>query len=342
MIRVGIVGLGFMAATHIKAYRQIPGVQLAAICNPSGRNLDGDFSRVSGNVGGPDTVQLDMSGIAAYRNVEDFLANSAVDLVDICAPTPAHLPLVTQSLRAGKHVLCEKPLARNSEQARLMVAEAAQAGKFLMPAMCMRFWPEWAWLKKQIAARTYGAVLSARFRRVAEPPAWGQQIFFNGKLSGGALLDLHVHDVDFVHYCFGKPRAVYSSGHTKLSGEIDHVVTQYRFAGGPVVAAEGGWAMSAGFGFSMSYTVNFENATADYDLGRGAEALRLFQSGAKPETVACAGKDGYVGELQYIVSCLEKDAAPAVVTAQDGIVALEICEAESESVRGGKEVRLDG
>ena len=166
-VGVGIVGLGFMAATHLKAYRQIDGYRIAALCNPSGRNLDGDFSKVAGNVGSTEPLQLDMSQVKAYRNFAEMLADPAVQLVDICAPTHTHPELAIAALRAGKHVLCEKPLARTAELAREIAGAAGRAKTFLMPAMCLRFLPEWAWAKKAIEDKTYGRCLSARFRRVA-------------------------------------------------------------------------------------------------------------------------------------------------------------------------------
>jgi predicted dehydrogenase len=333
MINVGIIGLGFMAATHIKAYRQIEGVKMAAICNPSGRHLDGDFSKVAGNVGDNAPVVLDMRDIKATKNSEDLLNDPAIDLIDICAPTAAHRELSIAALKAGKHVLCEKPLARSSVAARSIVEVAEKSNRFFMPAMCMRFWPGWAWLKETIDSKQYGEVLSASFRRVAEPPAWGQKNFFNGAESGGGLFDLHVHDTDFVQFCFGRPRSVFSTGYSKFSGAIDHVVSQYEVESGAVVHAEGSWAMAKGFGFSMSYAVNFEKATADYELARGPGALRLCEEGRAPRTVECPGPDGYVIELQYFLASIRSGKAPSVVTARDALGAVEICEAEEKSVK---------
>jgi len=337
-VGVGLVGLGFMAATHLKAYRQIDGYRIAALCNPSGRNLDGDFSKVGGNVGSTEPLQLDMSRVKAYRNFAEMLADPAVQLVDICAPTHTHPELAIAALRAGKHVLCEKPLARTAALAREIAGAAAKANAFLMPAMCLRFWPEWAWAKKAFEEKTYGRCLGARFRRVAQPPGWGQTFFLDGNLSGGALLDLHIHDTDFVQFCFGRPRGVFSTGFSKVSGAIDHVVTQYQVAGGASVSAEGSWAMTEGFGFNMSYTVILENATADYDLARGADALKLFEKGQEPRTLKLEGKDGYVGELKYLLECIRSGRPPSVVTARDGVSAVEICEAEERSVKAGRNI----
>jgi len=199
-----------------------------------------------------------------------------------------------------------------------------------------------AWLKQAITEGRYGKVLSARFRRVAEPPGWGKNTFFNGAESGGALFDLHVHDTDFVAYCFGRPRSVFSTGHVKFSGAIDHVVTQYEVAGGACVHAEGSWAMTPGFGFNMSYTVNFERATADYDLARGKEALRLCEAGQPARVVAAPTDppDGYAGELRHFVESIWAGKQPTVVTARDGLASVEICDAEERSVNSRQIVSL--
>ncbi len=333
-INVGIVGLGFMAATHIKAYHQISDARIRTICNPSGRCLDGDLTKVGGNIGANDPVKLDMTQVKATKNYEDLLNDPQIDLIDICAPTLQHPDLFRQALAAGKHVICEKPLARNAAAAREMVKLAQSAKTFAIPAMCMRFWPGWVWLKNAITQNTYGKVYSARFRRVAEPPGWGKKHFADGTQSGGALLDLHIHDIDFINYCFGRPKKVFATGYTKYTGAIDHVVAQFEVISGAMVQAEGAWAMAPGFGFSMGYTVNFENATADYDLARAPDnLLKLYQPGKPAETVKCEGADGYVGELNHIIQSIQTGKPPTVVTMEDGLASVEVCEAEERSIR---------
>ena len=188
---------------------------------------------------------------------------------------------------------------------------------------------------KEVLARVRVAL-----RRVAQPPAWGQKFFLDGKLSGGALLDLHIHDTDFIQFCFGRPLSVFSTGFSKVSGAIDHVVTQYQVASGACVSAEGSWAMTEGFGFQMSYTAVFENATADYDIARGADALKLFEKGKEPRALGLSGQDGYLGELKYMLECVRSGTPPSTVTPQDGVSAVEICEAEERSVNSGKIVGL--
>ena len=340
MLQIAITGLGFMAVAHLRALRHIPNARVVAICNPSGRNLDGDLSQVSGNIGSTEPVRLDMSEVKAYRDFNEMLADKRVDVVDICTPTTSHPELAIAALKAGKHVLCEKPLARTSALGREMLAISKQSRGFLMPAMCLRFWPEWAWLHAAIKEGRFGSVLDARFRRVAQAPGWGQKNYFDGQQSGGALFDLHIHDTDFVQFCFGRPQSVFSAGHTKISGAIDHVVTLYQVESGATISAEGSWGMTDGFGFNMAFTVNFENATADYDIARGPECLRLIEKGKEPRFVKCEGVDGYVGELKHFLECIELGHPPSIVTGEEGLGAVEICEAEEASIRSGQSVKL--
>ncbi len=333
MTNIGIVGLGFMAATHLKTYRDVPNARVTALCNPSGRHLDGDFSGVAGNVGDNAPVKLEPGSFKAYQHYKEMLADPGIDAIDVCAPTFAHPELTVLALEAGKHVLCEKPMARSVRQARRMVEAARKAKKILMPAMCLRFWPGWSDLKEIVKDERYGKVLSASFRRIAEPPAWGQSNFLDGQRSGGALFDLHIHDTDFVQFCFGRPRAVQSTGYIKISGAVDHVITEYHVPSGAMVTAEGSWAMAKGFGFNMSYLVNFENATVDYDLSRGEKPMRIIEADQEPQIITPEGPDGYVRELRHFVDSIENNEKPSIVTAENGLSAVEICEGEEMSIR---------
>src|SRR6185503_1675857 len=128
--------------------------------------LDGDFTTVAGNINTGDPLKLDVSKIKCVRDFNEMIALADLDLVDICAPTAAHPSLAKAALAAGKHVMCEKPMARTSAEAREMVAAAKAAKRILMPAMAVRFWPEWSWLRDVIQKQEFGRALGARFRRV--------------------------------------------------------------------------------------------------------------------------------------------------------------------------------
>jgi predicted dehydrogenase len=335
MVRIGIIGLGFMGRMHYGAYQSVPEAQVLAVCDADPKRASGDLSDGWSNVPGADVKRLPMTQIRGTTSWRDLINWNDVDVIDVCLPTPQHLEVVTAAIATGKHVLCEKPMARTLADGQAIAAAAAKAKGFFMPAMCMRFWPEWEWLKQAVADNRYGNVRSATFRRAGSTPGgW----FRDGKLSGGALLDLHVHDVDFVYHLFGKPKAVFSRGYSKDTGEIDHVLTQYLFDSPAIVTAEGAWGLADGFGFRMQFTVNFDAATADFEFSR--EHPLMLYSGGKAEPVKTSGQSGYVGELRYFIDCVRSNARPARVTADDAVMGLRIIEAERRSVESGQAVSV--
>lgn len=335
-VRVAVVGLGFMGVTHLRAYKQMPSARIAAVCDAVRLPVNGVLQGVAGNITKSDDIDLGRE-LKVYTKLEQVLADPDIDLVDLCTPTPLHPEQAIAVLKAGKNVFCEKPIARTSASAREILAIAARAPGFLMPAMCMRFWPGWSWLKQVVDQQTYGRIYAARFSRLSEMPGWSKQGTYTTDL-GGALFDLHIHDTDFVHFLFGQPDSVFSSGVVAPGGSINHVVTQYNYAGGPAVCAEGSWLLTKGF--NMSYQLHCERASIDFDLTRGANALLVTEQGKETRTVPCEG-DGYNEEIRYVLDCVQARRKPAVVTAQDGLTALLTCEAEEKSVRTGQVVAVE-
>ena len=335
MTRIGIIGLGFMGRMHYGAYEKLPDARVVAVSDENPRRAAGDLSDGWGNVPGADVQRLPMDRIRGTTDWRELIRWDDVDVVNVCVPTPMHVEVATAALAAGKHVLCEKPLARSSADAKKIADAASSARGLFMPAMCMRFWGEWEWLKEAVADQRYGKVRSATFRRVGTTPAgW----FRDGRLSGGALFDLHVHDVDFVYHLFGKPRGVFSRGYSKDTGEIDHIVTQYLFDSPALVSAEGAWGMAGGFGFRMEFNLNFENATAEYVFGR-EKPLALYAEG-KLRPVEFPKHNGYVGEMSYFLECVRTNRKPQRVTAEDAVKGLQIIEAEKRSAESGQVVLL--
>jgi predicted dehydrogenase len=334
-MRIGIIGLGMMGRTHYEAYQGIAGAQVVAVADQDPKRAAGDLSGTAGNVLKEGLTRLPMDKIRGTTSAAELIGMKELDVVDVCVPTTQHVEVAIEAIKAGKHVLCEKPLARTSGEAERIAAAARSAKSMFMPAMCMRFWPQWTWLKKAVTEKRYGKVLAATFRRVASmPPGW----YGDGKISGGAALDLHIHDTDFIQYVFGMPRGVASRGYSKASGEIDHIATHYLYDEIPLVTAEGGWALADGYGFTMQYTVNFQSATADFDLAR-EQPLKLTQSG-KTEPIDAGSGYGYAAELRYFLDCVKTGQRPSVVTADDGVRSIRIVEAEVQSVRSGQVVTI--
>jgi len=332
-VNIAVAGLGFMGVTHLRAYQRLRNARVVAVCDSSRAPVNGVIGGVGGNLGDSSALTLG-AGVRFYRRFDELLADGEVEVVDICTPTALHPAQVLAAMRAKKHVLCEKPLGKDAGEVRRMLRAINGTQRFMMPAMCMRFWPGWAEMKQIVAEKTYGTVLAANFRRVSAKPSWSKA----GVHAGGALYDLHIHDTDFVHYLFGRPEKVFSTGITDASGNIDHVVTQYIFTNGPVVHAEGSWLLTDGF--NMAFTLHCEGATIDFDLARGAGALQIARRGRTQRMLKPAGTDGYSAEIRYFVNCVARGEKPSVVTARDCVTTLEILRAEEKSVRSGRPVAV--
>lgn len=227
---------------------------------------------------------------------------------------------------------------RTQADADAILAAAESSKAFFMVAQCMRFWPEWAYLKQAVDDGRFGKLLGANFRRTtACLPGW----FRDGRISGGAILDLHVHDVDFIYSLLGRPQAVMSRGYVGLTGELDHVVTQYIYddpAAPSLVTAEGSWAMADRFPFSMCYTANFERAPVASDSSQ-SPMLKLYHDGEITTPTTPPGT-GYEHELRYFINCITANNRPTTATAHDAAATFRIIQAETESIHSRQIVRL--
>ena len=335
MLGVGIVGLGMMGRMHYNGWSKMDGVEVRAIADTDEKRARGDLSSGWSNLPGAEGNQLPMDRIQGFTDAGELNALDEIDIVDVCVPTPAHAEVSIPALEAGKHVMCEKPLALTVVEAR-RIAEAADAAKgMFMPAMCMRFWPEWVWLRQAIRERHYGGVRAALFRRLGNMPGgW----YRDGKQSGGAITDLHVHDTDFVVFAFGLPGAVFSRGVSAFSGAVDHGVTQYLYDDAAPITAEGSFAPAPGYRFQMHFEVLFEEATAIFHNG-GDPTLTLIKDGEKKPPPIEQAQAHHV-ELQYFARCVREGNPPQVTNAAEAIKGLRVIEAERQSIASGQVVEV--
>ena len=333
-MRVGILGFGFMGRVHLAAYRAAARAgfsnRVVALCAPE--LARGEPRRVRrGNLEGNGGLE-DLADVAQLHEPAALFADESIELVSLCTPTDTHVALAEAALAAGKHVLLEKPVALRSADVARLAAAARRARRLCLPAMCMRFWPGWAWLKQAIDARTFGRVRSAVFRRVGAPPSWSRSFYADPAKSGGALFDLHVHDADFVRHCFGPPDAVASTG------SLAHVTTLYRYARGPEhVVAEGGWGHAPGFPFFMGFSVAFEGASAERELGR-EPVLTLARAG-DVRAVELPPGTGYDGEVRHALAAV-RGRVRARVGLAEAVGLTRMLEAERKSLTTGRTVRL--
>ena len=334
--KVAVLGLGMMGNTHIAAWLKREDAEVVAVSDPNPKRLSGEV-KAEGNIDLLSEGGFDLSKVAKYEDFRDAIRDENVEVVDVCLPTLFHIEAAKLCADLKKPFLLEKPIARDAAGAKEIADAVDAAGILAMPALVLRHWPGWKWLKEQIQAGTFGKVLSARFERIGACP--GGRFYGNGELSGGALLDLHIHDTDFVCYCFGKPEGVTSYGYPRMSGEIDHVVTHYHFEDGPMVVAEGGWLPKNNLPFRMGYLVNFEKATALYDLN-AENQLQVFREGEDPETIPMPDENGFDLEIGDFMSALNSGEAPKTATFEDGVTSAIIADAERESIRQNRRIEL--
>lgn len=336
MVRIGIVGIGFMGVTHFKAIQKVKGAKVTAICTRDRKKLKGDWRAVQGNFGGGGGVQ-DLKGVSAYADIEDLLADDKVDLIDICLPTTMHYDWTMAALQADKHVFLEKPIALDLKEAQRMVAAAKKRRQRLMVAHVLRYFPEFRLIKQLLDAGTHGRVLAASFKRAISMPSW-----WNPKdlaRTGGPAVDLHIHDSDFVQYLFGMPEAVSSAGVIRKGGVVEHIDTHYHFKGRHQVTASGGWLSQQGCPFEHGYDVYFEDATLKYNSSWGQPPVLLTKDG-KSRKPKLPGKDGFVGELQEAVDSVKAGKDSKVLSGQSALDSLRLTLREIDSVKSGRRVRL--
>ena len=338
MLRIGIVGWGFMGKMHFRCYKSDTNVEVTAICDADAKQLQ-NSSGVSGNISGAED-DLDLSNIALYSDLSKMLAEEKLDALSIASPTFLHASQTIEALNEGVHVFCEKPMALNSGDCREMTEVAKQSGKTLQIGHCIRFWPEYVQAKEIIDSQKYGKVLAATFQRLSLTPTWSwDNCFLDGKRSGGAMLDLHIHDTDYVQYVFGMPKEVFSRGVIGPSGEFDHTVTQYLYGNDCVITAEGGWIMAPGFGFEMSFKIMLEKVTLVYSSAQ-EPTFRIFPIDGETIIPEIPTGDGYSFEIQHFVDTLSGKAVPSIITPEQSGDSVKIIEAEKESIRNNDKISL--
>jgi predicted dehydrogenase len=324
-IGVGIIGLGFMGRTHLAAYARTAGCEVRALLDPSQR------AAAAGNLitTGDDAERL-LATLPREGSLASILARDDIELVSICTPTDTHVELVRAAIRAGKHVLVEKPTALDANAIDALDAEARAAGVLAMPAHCMRFWPAWSWMADAVRTQRFGRVRRASFRRMGAAPSWSQDFYLDFARSGGAIVDLHIHDADFVRFAFGEPTAV------RAEGSRRHVRARYSFADGLEVEAEGGWSEDPNFAFMMVATIDCERATIDFRLGRDSELLVIEDGVARD---LAPGRDyptgnGYDHEIAALVGAIARGDRAAPVTLADAARTQRLLDREIASLAG--------
>jgi predicted dehydrogenase len=265
-----------------------------------------------------------------------------VDAVDVCLPTPLHREAAEAALAAGKHVLLEKPIALTVEDADAIVAAAAASDRVFMVGLTLRFWPEYVELQRRVAAGELGRPLAVQSARLSPPPDWNEWMA-DASQSGGAAVDLMVHDFDQLNWLLGTPRRVFAR--VAAPGHV-HALVEYDGAQGVV---EGSLAMPRSYPFSSNIRVLCEGGVAEYGFSAApaedggnigasdaARGLRLYPAGGDPVTVPVESADPWGPEIEAFVRACEEGRPPEQGTAEQARLALLVSLAANRSLASSR------
>lgn len=311
MLKVGLIGCGFMGTMHANCYKNIDGVEIAALADL--RKEKAEELAVGTNA-------------TIYIDGKDLIANADVDIIDICLPTYLHAEYAILAMDKVKYLFVEKPVALTKEQGEKMLEKANSTGCNVQIGQVIRFWDEYVKLNEIVNAGTYGKVINANFRRISPVPDWGwNDWLLKTELSGGAAQDLHIHDMDYVLSLFGEPNSIKSVKNFK--GETNSYINSLLTYDDFVVGVEGTWGLPTTHPFSATFRVVFENGVVELDGGKfmlytndSAEEIKIDKkeiSGANAGGGNISDLGGYYNELVYFTDCAKNNAKIAKATLYD-------------------------
>lgn len=340
-VKVGLIGLGAMGVKHFGIYRTLPGVEVVAIADMDLARLKGDVSQVRLNGRRIAEDFVDLEGIRVFSCASDLIREMPdLDMIDICLPTALHPQLIREGLQAKLAVFCEKPLCLKFEDSEPLLQEIRETGLPFNLGLCVRMNPPFLHAREFIRSGKAGKIQSAVFRRFS-PKLTGW--FVSEEKTGGALLDLHIHDTDFVNFLFGCPDAVTAHGAWNIvssASGIDQICAIYHYENGPFVMAESGWAAAPDVPFERSFLIIGEKAT----LQLNHEGYKIFYSegGSEEVDLSYMGlEDGWQMELKYFTDCLRNGIKPEQYQTLESIAdTYRILKAEKESFLEEKKVKV--
>lgn len=329
MQHILLIGAGMMGMMHTYSYLSVPNAKLVGIVDPAIEQAE---------------KLAQVSGARAFPTLEEAMAQlERVDVIDVCVATPLHKEYVFRAADLGKHVICEKPIARTPEDARAMIEYCDAKQVKLFVAHVVRFFPEYAKAKELVDQGSIGTPGVARMSRVSKLPDVSGLWYADYSQSGGPVLDMAIHDIDYLRWCFGEVERVYAKsliGRSKVKTH-DYALVTLRFRSGVIAHVEGSWAHES---FATRFEIAGSGGIIDFDSVKDKSmslTLRNPQSQAGgvyvPESPLA--QSPYTRELQHFLTCLETDTEP-LVSAEDAYKAVEISVAALRSMETGQPVEL--
>ena len=329
MRKVAIIGAGHMGRVHGTVYAEMPNAEPVAFVDC---RLDG-------------AEELAKSfGAQAFTDFDEMLRAANPDVIDVCVPTPCHKEYVIKAAEAGKHVVTEKPMAPSLADCREMIAATEKAGVTFMIAHVLRFFPEFVKAKAQIDAGAVGNPAVIRTTRGGGfPTGTGRDWYADFAQSGGVVLDLIIHDFDWLRWTFGEVDRVFAKGLVEKGiPRLDYALVTLRMKSGAIAHVEGTWANPGGF--RVKFEVAGDKGMLDFQSENAAPLkVASTKAGAAASGVAIpespTGENPYYLELEHFIECIETGRKP-MISPEDGMRAVEISLAALESIKTGKLVKL--
>lgn len=305
-----------MARTHADQYGRMDEVSVTAVASPSGPE--------------PFIDECGFDDATGYTDVSELVSEADIDYLDVCTPTHTHLDVVRTAAEAGIDVFLEKPIAGSIDEAEEIRRIAADTGITLMVGHVLRFFPDY------VAARDQdvGTPGVARARRLSPFPDWGSGDWYADRdRSGGVFLDIAIHDLDYLRWCWGDVEEVFARRFRDPQAE--HGFVTLRFENGAVGYVEASWAQPDSRDLRSELELAGDDGLVELDSTDPAPYHEWMDDGDTVENPL--RHDGYYRELAHFADCLETGSEPDV-TASDAIAALELSLAAQESAERGEPV----
>ncbi|MCL5986124.1 MAG: Gfo/Idh/MocA family oxidoreductase [Actinobacteria bacterium] len=324
MLKVGIVGFGNMGALHLNNYLTNYNCKVIALCDLEDERISGE-KFFSENIKTSNITKLNFGSFRKYNDIDAIINDKDIDIIDICLPAYLNAEVAIKAMKAGKHVICEKPMANTLKEAKQMLDTAREEKVILMIAQHVRFQIENIYLKNIIKSERLGKLNSLLLSRIGPIPLYSwENWLLDEKKSGGAILNAHIHDTDFIVSLFGKPQKVFTVGvYSKDTGGFSHIITQYLYPDIPIITSVGGWMMPDSFEWKVSYNAIFEKGVLYYDNHLNPNLIEFTDK--KRLTIEHRFiQDGYKGEIDYFIDCVKNNKWPAECSPESTYESLQV------------------
>jgi predicted dehydrogenase len=341
--KVAIIGAGGIAGAHIDGYKKIPGVEIIACADINDKTL----AKVK-----------EAHGVRTYLDYKEMLAKEKdLDAVSVCTPNGLHAANAIAALEAGKHVLCEKPMAMNVAEAKAMLAAAKKAGKHFVIGFQYRFDPKTEVIRKQIESGAFGKIMYVRCQALRRRgiPNWG--VFGRKELQGGGpMIDIGVHILEMAHYMIASPKPIAASGNTwtylgnkpmealtrwpnwdyKTYTVEDLAVGMIRFDNGAMLNVEASFVAHIEKDV-WNVTIMGEKGGASWESGQIFTDRDGYMFNCTPQYVGTW--DMFDKKIEHFIDVC-RDGKPNLATGEHGLMIQQMLDGVYDSAMAGKEVAI--